>query len=58
MPSSPLYSRRMLTDRWRAIRDAVAKIKREDAKVTVIHAAVGGITANDLMLADASNSIV
>ena len=41
-----------------AIRDAVAKIKREDAKVTVIHAAVGGITANDLMLADASNSIV
>ncbi len=41
-----------------AIREAVAKIKREDAKVTVIHGGVGGITANDLMLAEASNSIV
>jgi translation initiation factor IF-2 len=41
-----------------AIRDAVAKIKREDAKVTIIHAGVGGITANDLMLAEASDAIV
>ena len=41
-----------------AISDAVGKIKREDAKVTVIHGAVGGITANDMMLADASDSIV
>ena len=41
-----------------AIRDAVAKIKRKDAKVTVIHGGVGGITANDMMLAEASNAIV
>ena len=41
-----------------AIRDAVAKIKREDAKVTVIHGGVGGITASDMMLAEASNAIV
>ena len=41
-----------------AIRDAVANIKRDDAKVTIIHGAVGGITANDLMLAEASNAIV
>jgi translation initiation factor IF-2 len=41
-----------------AIRDAVVKIKREDAKVTIIHGGVGGITANDLMLAEASNAMV
>ena len=41
-----------------AIRDSVAKIKREDAKVTIIHGAVGGITASDLMLAEASDAIV
>ena len=41
-----------------AIRDAVAKIHREDAKVTIIHGGVGGITANDMMLAEASDAIV
>ena len=41
-----------------AIRDAVAKITREDAQITVVHGAVGGITANDMMLADATNAIV
>ena len=41
-----------------AIRDAIAKIKRDDAKVTIVHGGVGGITANDLMLAEASNAIV
>jgi translation initiation factor IF-2 len=41
-----------------AIRDAVAKITREDAKVTIIHGGVGGITANDMMLAEASDAIV
>ena len=41
-----------------AIRDAANKISREDAKVTIIHGAVGGITANDVTLAEASEAIV
>ncbi len=41
-----------------AIRDAVSKIEREDAGVTIIHAAVGGITENDVVLAEASEAVV
>jgi translation initiation factor IF-2 len=41
-----------------AIRDAVAKIKREDAGVNIIHGAVGGISENDIVLAEASEAIV
>ena len=41
-----------------AIRDSVAKITREDGKVTIIQGAVGGVTANDVMLAEASNAII
>ena len=41
-----------------AIRDAVAKISREDASIRVIHAGVGGITANDVMLAEASEAVI
>ena len=41
-----------------AIRDAVDKIKRDDATVLIIHGAVGGITANDVMLAEASGGII
>ncbi|MDJ0959206.1 MAG: translation initiation factor IF-2 [Acidimicrobiia bacterium] len=41
-----------------AIRDAVNKIKREDATVNIIHSGVGGITANDVMLAEASGAII
>ncbi|NNF62834.1 MAG: translation initiation factor IF-2 [Acidimicrobiia bacterium] len=41
-----------------AIRDAVAKIEREDGRVTIIHDGVGGITANDITLADASEAMV
>ena len=41
-----------------AIRDAVAKIKRDDAAVHIIHAGVGGITENDVTLAEASEAIV
>ena len=41
-----------------AIRDAVAKIEREDGRVTIIHSGVGGITANDVMLAEASDAII
>lgn len=41
-----------------AIREAVAKISREDAAVVIIHGGVGGITANDIMLAETSEAIV
>jgi translation initiation factor IF-2 len=41
-----------------AIREAVAKISREDAAVSVIHGGVGGITASDVMLAEASEAII
>ena len=41
-----------------AIREAVGKIVREGGGVTVVHAAVGGITENDITLADATESVV
>jgi len=41
-----------------AIRDSVSKITREDGKVTIIQGAVGGVTANDVMLAEASDAII
>ncbi|HSG78054.1 MAG TPA: translation initiation factor IF-2, partial [Acidimicrobiia bacterium] len=41
-----------------AIRDAVAKIRRDDGQVTIIHTAVGGITENDVLLADTTDAVV
>ncbi len=41
-----------------AIRDAALKIKREDGQVVIIHGAVGGITENDVVLAEASEAII
>ncbi|MEA2024049.1 MAG: translation initiation factor IF-2 [Actinomycetota bacterium] len=41
-----------------AIREAVGKIGREDASVSIVHGAVGGITANDVMLAEASEAVI
>jgi len=41
-----------------AIREAVGKISREDASVSIVHGAVGGITANDVMLAEASDAVI
>ena len=41
-----------------AIRDAVAKIKREDGTVTIVHSGVGGISENDVLLADTTDAIV
>jgi translation initiation factor IF-2 len=43
---------------FEAIRDAVAKIMREDAAVSIIHGGVGGITAYDVMLASASDAVI
>jgi translation initiation factor IF-2 len=41
-----------------AIRDAIDKIKREDAQVSIILGGVGGISAKDVMLAEASEAII
>lgn len=41
-----------------AIRDAVAKVQREDGRVTIVHAAIGGITENDIVLAEATDSLI
>lgn len=41
-----------------AIREAVGKIVREGGRVTVVHAGVGGITENDITLADATDALV
>ncbi len=41
-----------------AIREAVGKIAREDASVSIVHGAVGGVTANDVMLAEASEAVI
>ena len=41
-----------------AIREAVKKISREDAAISIIHGGVGGITANDVMLAEASEAVI
>jgi translation initiation factor IF-2 len=41
-----------------AIRDAVGKIGREGGKITIAHTAVGGITENDVLLAEATNAVI
>ncbi|MBC7230227.1 MAG: translation initiation factor IF-2 [Actinobacteria bacterium] len=41
-----------------AVRDSIAKIKVGDIAVNVIHAGVGAITENDVMLARASEAVV
>lgn len=41
-----------------AIRDAVTKITREDASIDVVHGAVGGISENDITLAEVTGAVV
>ena len=41
-----------------AIKESIAKISRDDGFVTIVHAAVGGVTANDVALAEASDAII
>ncbi len=41
-----------------AVRAELEKIEHPEVRVNVIHAAVGGITENDVMLASASNAMV
>ena len=41
-----------------AVKQSLEKLSNEEVKVRCIHSAVGGITENDVMLADASNAII
>ena len=41
-----------------AVKASLIKLSNEEVKVAVIHAAVGGITESDVMLAAASNAII
>ncbi len=41
-----------------AVKASLLKLSTEEVRVSVIHAAVGGITENDVMLAAASNAII
>ena len=41
-----------------AIRESVRKISRDDGHITIVHDGVGGITANDVSLAEASGAII
>ncbi|GIU92439.1 MAG: hypothetical protein KatS3mg011_1345 [Acidimicrobiia bacterium] len=41
-----------------ALRESIAKIKREDARINIVHGAVGGITENDVMLADVTGAVI
>jgi len=41
-----------------AIRDAVTKISREGGRITIVHSQVGGITENDVLLAETTGSII
>ncbi len=41
-----------------AIRDAVGKMDLSGGRITTLHAAVGGITENDVRLADAAEAVV
>jgi len=41
-----------------AIRDATAKITREEGRITLVQASVGGITENDVLLADTTDAVI
>jgi translation initiation factor IF-2 len=41
-----------------ALRESLAKIDQQEVRINIVHAAVGGISETDIMLASASNAIV
>ncbi len=41
-----------------AIRDALSKIGREGGKIVIVHGAVGGISENDVSLADVTGAVI
>ena len=41
-----------------ALRDSISKITREDGRIDIVHGAVGGISENDITLAEVTGSVV
>jgi translation initiation factor IF-2 len=41
-----------------AVRDSLMKIQREGARISIMHGAVGGISENDVNLAEVTNAII
>jgi translation initiation factor IF-2 len=41
-----------------ALRDSISKITREDGRIDIVHGAVGGISENDVTLAEVTGSVV
>ena len=41
-----------------AIRESIAKIEREGGKIQIIHTAVGGVSENDVTLAEVTESVI
>ena len=41
-----------------AVKASLVKLSNEEVKVKIVHSAVGGITENDVMLANAANAII
>ncbi len=41
-----------------AIKESAAKISRDDGYVTIVHTGVGGVTTNDVSLAEASGAVI
>ena len=41
-----------------ALRESLAKIKREDGRIDIVHGAVGGINENDVTLAEVTGAVI
>ena len=41
-----------------ALKDSLAKITREDARIDIVHGAVGGINENDVTLAEVTGAVI
>ncbi len=41
-----------------ALKDSIAKIKRDDGRIDVVHGAVGGINENDVTLAEVTGALI
>ena len=48
----------MPTDRSRRFSESIVKIKREGARIEIMHGAVGGINENDVKLAEVTEAVV
>ncbi|OUM97472.1 MAG: translation initiation factor IF-2 [Firmicutes bacterium ZCTH02-B6] len=58
LPELPIIIKGDVQGSVEALRGALEKLSREDVRLNVIHAAVGGITKTDVDLAAAANAII